>query len=351
MTVTPSSVLARRPAFASFARLLVAALLASTAVFAYLATSHARAEGQLLVYAIVQEQDAELLTRMFRERTGVDVQFIRAAGGEIVSRVIAEAGSPNADVVLGGASNLHIAMALDGVLEPYRSPEADYLGAAEQDADGYWTGFYLTALGIGVNVDRYQQAFGDKPLPETWEDLADPEFAGEIVITDPVASSTAYLFVQTQLQRLGWDDGWAYLERLAPLVGQFPSSGAAPPRMVGAGEYALGVAFVHSLSRNIEQGFPVSLIVPPSTGGDIGSVSIVRDGPNPENARRFVDFMMSVEAQQAFTDQSLTTPLNPGVDLPSAAVARDQIDMIEYDAALAGEQREETLMMWTEIVD
>lgn len=310
-----------------------------------------QAEGQLLVYAIIQEQDAQLLTDLFREETGVDVDFIRSSGGEIVSRVIAEGDSPRADIVLGGASNLHISMAADGVLAPYRSPAADYLTEGSYDPDGYWTGFYLTALGIGINEERFSQAFGDKPIPATWEDLLDPDYSGEIVLTDPVASSTAYLFVQTQLQRLGWDDGWEYLTGLAPLVGHFPTSGAAPPRMVGTGEYTLGVAFVHSLSRHIAEGFPITLVVPPGTGGDVGSVSVIEGGPNPENAQRFVDFIMSVEAQQAFTEQSMTTPLNPGVELPEGVVPRDEIDMIDYDPELAGEQRDEVLTTWSDLVD
>jgi iron(III) transport system substrate-binding protein len=314
-------------------------------------TGTARAQGELLVYSILQEQDAEVLTRLFSETTGIEVQTIRASGGEMVARVTAERNAPRADIVLGGASNLHITMANEGVLAPYLSPEAAYLEGAERDADGYWTGFYLTALGIGVNEERFRQQFADRELPATWEDLLDPAYAGEIVMTDPVASSTAYLFVQTQLQRLGWDDGWQYLEQLAPLVGQFPTSGSAPPRMVGTGEYMFGIAFVHSLSGTIVQGFPVSLVVPPGTGGEVGAVSIIAGGPNPENAQRFVDFMMSVEAQQVFTDQSYTTPLHPDVDLPDAAIPRASIEMIEFDAALAGAQREETLRRWEAIVD
>jgi iron(III) transport system substrate-binding protein len=313
---------------------------------AALALGVGRAQGELLVYSILQEQDAEVLTRLFEEQTGIDVQTIRGSGGEIVARVIAERGAPGADVVLGGASNLHISMANEGVLAPYVTPQGDFLAPSERDPDGYWTGFYLTALGIGINEERFRQQFGDRPLPQTWEDLANEDFAGEIVITDPVASSTAYLFVQTQLQRLGWDDGWAYLEKLAPLVGQFPTSGSAPPRMVGAGEYILGVAFVHSLSSTIQQGFPVTLVVPPGTGGEAGAVSIIADGPNPDNAQRFVDFMMSAEAQQVFADQALITPLNPDVELPAAAVPRSSIDMIDFDANLAGAQREETLRRW-----
>jgi iron(III) transport system substrate-binding protein len=331
---------------ASTVRLAPRWALLALALVAAVAFGAVRAQGDLLVYSILQEQDAEVLTRLFREQTGINVQTIRGSGGEIVARVIAERGAPGADVVLGGASNLHISMANEGVLAPYLTPLADYLGPSERDADGHWTGFYLTALGIGINEERYRQRFGDRPLPATWEDLANEDFAGEIVITDPVASSTAYLFVQTQLQRLGWDAGWAYLEKLAPLVGQFPTSGAAPPRMVGAGEYILGVAFVHSLSTTIQQGFPVTLVVPPGTGGEAGSVSIIAGGPNPENAQRFVDFMMTVDAQQVFTDQSLTTPLNPDVVLPDAAVARSSIEMIDFDANLAGSQREETLRRW-----
>jgi len=313
--------------------------------------SAAFAAEELLMYAIVQQQDAELLAEAFTEETGIDVQLIRGSGGEIVSRVIAEGGAPRADVVLGGASSLHISMAAEGVLDSYVPEAGDYLPDGAIDPDGYWSGFYLTALGIGVNQDRFEQQFGDRPLPETWEDLADPDFAGEIVMTDPVASSTSYLFVQTQLQRLGWDDGWDYLADIAPLVGQFPTSGSAPPRMVGTGEYIFGVAFVHSLSRTIEQGFPVSLIVPPGTGGEVGAVSIIADGPNPEVARQFVEFMQSPKAQQLYAEQALATPLHPEVELPEAAVARDAIDMIEYDAALAGEQRDETLQRWSDLVD
>src|SRR5690606_42098902 len=132
----------------------------------------------------------------------------------------------------------HSADAQAGALPADRSPVAAGMSPVEADHDGYWTGFYLAALGIGVNEERYRQLFGAKPLPATWDDLLDTAYEGEIVITDPTASSTAYLFVQNQLQRLGWDEGWAYLERLAPLVGQFLPSGCAPPQLVGAGVLA-----------------------------------------------------------------------------------------------------------------
>ena len=309
------------------------------------------AQGSLLVYAVVNQDDAELLTGMFRERTGVDVRFVRGSTGELVTRVIAEQGAPQADVLLGGASSLHIAIEEAGASAPYLSPALAVYEPHTHDAEGYWSGFYLTALGIGVNAERFAQRFGDTPTPATWEDLLDPRFAGEIVMTDPVASSTAYLFVQLQLQRLGEEAGWAYLEALAPLVGQFPSSGGAPPQLVGTGEYALGVAFVHALARYRAQGFPVDLVVPPGTVGEIGAVSIIAGGPNPENARRFVDFVLSAEAQQAFVEQSLTTALHPDVVAPEAAIGFEAFELIDYDPVAAGEQRDEVLLRWQRVVD
>lgn len=307
-------------------------------------------EKELLVYSIVNEAESKLFGDLFKEETGITVNYLRAASGELVNRIIAEKDAPKADILLGGPASFHIQAADKGALATYESPVAAQFPAYAKDPDRHWTGFYVTALGIGVNEKRFKEKFGDTPLPKTWEDLANPRFKGEIVVTDPAASSTAYLFVQTQLQRLGWDAGWSYLEKLAPLVGQFPSSGGAPPQLVGSGEYSLGVAYVHALATYREKGFPVKLIVPPQTAGEVGVVSAVKGGPNPDNAKRFIDFVLSQKAQTAFAKESLTVPLNPAVALPPGAVDVSSIDLIKYDSKLAGDQRDAVLARWQKVV-
>ena len=57
-----------------------------------------------------------LLAEMFEAETGIRVNYLRASTGELVSRVIAEAGAPQADVLLGGPSAQHIAIAETGAL-------------------------------------------------------------------------------------------------------------------------------------------------------------------------------------------------------------------------------------------
>ncbi|MDR7556138.1 MAG: ABC transporter substrate-binding protein [Armatimonadota bacterium] len=326
---------------------VVASLALALLVAAVVPQSAPAQANRVLVYAIVQQEEAARLVSLFRERTGLAAEFVRGSGGTIVTRVIAERPNPRADVVLGGASNLHLAMKAAGALLPYVSPITAAVPRTARDPVGYWTGFYYTALGFGVNVDRFKRKFGARPLPTSWEELADRAFRGEIVMTDPVASSTAYLFLSGMLQLLGPEKGWQYFDRLVPNVAQFPSSGSAPPRMLGAGEYAIGISFVHSFGRVIEQGFPVKLVIPEPTPGEVGAVSIIAGGPNPEGARRFVEFMMSREAQQAYTDLSYTTPVRTDVKLPPGAVPRHQIKLMKYDPEAAARDRDAILREWT----
>lgn len=323
------------------------ALLAVVLLLAGMAT----ASRGPVIYAIINEQDALALTDLFEQQTDLQSTVLRGSTGEIVSRVIAERSNPQADIVLGGPSTLHIVLEEEGALEPYLAPGVSDQPPGTFDPEGYWTGWHLTALGIGINTERFERLYDDKPYPETWEDLLDPDYHGEIIVTDPVASSTAYLFVQLQLQRLGWDAGWDYLAQLIPSVGQFPSSGNAPTQLLGAGEYTLGVSYIHMIARNIIQGLPLVLAVPPDTTGAVGVVSIVQGGPNTEAARQFVDFLVGTEAQQLFTDVSLTSPVNPDVVLPVGAVSVDSLQLIDYDAELAAEQRDEVLELWVELVD
>jgi iron(III) transport system substrate-binding protein len=94
------------------------------------------------------------------------------------------------------------------------------------------------------------------------------------------------------------------------------------------------------------QGFPVKIIIPPKTVGEVDAVSIIRGGPNTANARKFVDFMLSREAQELFTSLSHTIPVNPEVARLSGSVAVDSIELLEYDSEKAGAERDAVLERW-----
>jgi iron(III) transport system substrate-binding protein len=300
--------------------------------------------GEVLVYSVVNEDETRALAELFTKQTGVRVNYIRAATGELVNRVIAEKNAPQADILLGGAESLHISTARAGALDAYVSPVPS--PAHTRGADGTWTGFCMLSLGIGVNEERFREKFPGKPYPASWDDLADEAYRGELIFTDPVKSSTGYLFLQSQLQGRGAEAGWEYFKRLTPLAAQLPASGGAPPQLIGRGEYTICVAYIHALQLYSSQGFPVKIIAPPRTVGEIDAVSIIKGGPNGANARKFVDFMLSPEAQELFVSLSNTIPVNPAVKLPPGAVSVDRLDLLNYDSEKAGAEREAVLARW-----
>ncbi len=304
----------------------------------------------LNIYSIIHEEETEALTKLFTEKTGIPVKYLRASTGELVNRVLTEKDNPNADLLLGGASSYHIQLDKNDALLSYKSPFAENLPEYAKSADNTWTGFCVLSLGIGVNTQRYKEKFPDLPLPSSWDDLTNPLYKGEIVITNPLASSTAYLFVQNQLQRLGWDKGWEYLEKLAPLVGQFPDSGSAPAKLIGSGEYSLGVSYIHAINKYRSEGFNVIAIAPSQSAGDVDCISIMKNTKNLEAAKKFVDFMLSVEAQELMSSLDFTVPVNPVAKGIEGSVPLSELDLIAYDVNKASEEKDKVLDLWSKTV-
>lgn len=318
-------------------------------IFGFLLSSCAQEE-ELHIYSIIHEEETQALTDLFTKETGIKVSFLRATTGELVNRIIAERDDPQADILLGGATAYHMQAAEAGALEPYVSPLAKNIPEYALSPNGEYTGFCILTLGIGVNTKRYAQKFSSIPEPKTWEDLLNPAYNGEIVLTNPIASSTAYLFVQNQLQRLGWNKGWDYLLTLAPLVGQFPTSGSAPAKLIGTGEYALGVSYIHALAKYNADGFDVKVIAPPQSVGDVDCIAITKNTKNLEAAKKFVDFMLSPKAQELMSSIDFTLPVNPDATPAKGSVALSEIDLIDYDLDLAATQKNEVLERWAKEV-
>ena len=195
---------------------LVKVILPLAALFIFFGCSKNTEE--LRVYSIIHDEETKALTKLFTKNTGIPVTYLRATTGELVNRVIAEKDAPMADILLGGASAYHIKADKAGALQSYESSLSKKIPNYAKSQNHTWTGFCVLTLGIGINQSRFDTKYPGKKLPASWEDLLDQDYKGEIVMTNPVASSTAYLFVQDQLQRSGWDKGWDYLLKLSEYV-------------------------------------------------------------------------------------------------------------------------------------
>ena len=283
---------------------------------------------------------------------GTTVNMVRLSSGEAYAKIRAEGRNPQTDLWWGGTGDPHLQAAADGLTEEYQSPMLDQLypwAVKQAEVSGYRTvGVYSGALGWGYNKDIFA-AKGITP-PACWKDLLDPALKGEIEIADPNSSGTAYTTLATLVQLMGEDEAFAYLKEMNNNVAQYTKSGSAPVKAAARGETGLGIVFQHDAVSQAVAGFPIVVGSPcEGTGYEIGSMSIVQGGPNPDEAKVFYDWVLTPEVQELMPEAgSFQIPSNASAKVPDEAPDLGSIKLIDYDFATYGssDKRKELLARW-----
>jgi iron(III) transport system substrate-binding protein len=313
-------------------------------------TVPAGAQGRpVMVYGVIHEYTLARLMQLYERQTGGKADFIRLSAGEVATRVQAERQAPKGDVIFGISRAIAESMKAQGLLESYKTPRRTDVPARYVDPDGYWTGSSLTVQGVTINTERWKKELGAASVPKTWEDLLDPKYQGLIVAPSPLSSGTGFTFVVGQLFRLGEEKGWEYLKALDKNVRFYTPSGIAPTRMVAAGEFLIAITFAHDALKAISAGYPVTLVHPPGVSWDIGSVSLVKGGPNPEGGKKFVDWVLGRDPIQLIADLNFEGPLRTDVSLPLGATPLEKLDLVDYKLDWAAQNRVRILKQWGDL--
>ena len=313
------------------------ALLAGTTM---LGAGWAAKAQELVLYCSPQEEWCQQVVTSFESETGISVAMTRKSSGETYAQIKAEADNPRGDVWWGGTGDPHLAAAEEGLTEAYDSPMLgelhDWAINQYEAADGRTVGIYAGALGFGYNTELLAEK-GLEP-PACWADLIKPEFQGEVQIANPNSSGTAYTALATFVQLMGEDEGFDYLKALHANVNQYTKSGSAPIKAAARGETMIGIVFQHDAVTQKVAGFPIEVVSPcEGTGYEIGSMSLIKDGRNPESAKAFYDFVLRADIQsQAGDVGAYQVPSNTGATPPPEAPDFDSINLIDYDFATFG---------------
>lgn len=327
---------------------IIVAILMSLLVACSSSGSGGSKKEKLTIYVGFQEDHAMEAMKQFTADTGIEVDMIRMSGGEILAKIRAEKDNPQADIWYGGPADTFVAAMDENLLSPYKSKEAEKIDDRFKDADGYWTGIYVGALGFATNKDFLEK--NGLEAPTKWEDLLHPAYKNEIVMAHPGSSGTAYTILYTVLKVFGGEDaGFDYLKQLHPQVQQYTTSGSAPGRMVGMGEAGAGILFAHDIIKYQEEGFDSLVLTIPEdgTGYETGAVAIIEGAPQAELAKKFIDWSLGTSAQEVGqrtgSYQNLT---NPDAKEPEKAVKLEDINTIEYDPKEAGSERSRLIDKW-----
>jgi iron(III) transport system substrate-binding protein len=317
----------------------------------------------LTVLCTPQEDWCVAMTQAFQEETGIETSYVRMSSGEALARIRATAEEPEFSVWWGGPADAYISATDEGLLEAYESPNAEVLDPAYVGEGGYWYGVYVGALGFCSNVDVLED-LGVEP-PTSWEDLLDPALEGNVAMAHPATSGTAFTAFWTVVTlkadeleaaeagtgydeedaptQQAIDNAFEYFSQLHQNILQYTRSGAAPGQMAGNGEIGVAIIFSHDCVKLQVEGFEdilVNTFPEEGTGYEIGGMAIIKDAPEPDAAKMWVDWALTADAQSVGQSvNSLQLPTNPETPVSELSVNLSEVNLITYNFLAAGAQR------------
>ncbi len=228
------------------------------------------------------------LTTGFTRATGIKANVFQGTTGQVMARIEAEAANPVVDVLISASWDTATDFTRRGWLLPYTSPNAATVPAALKMETAVAQG--VSALGIVWNP-----ASGT-PRPAEWADLTRPEYRGLVTLPDPAQSGASFELVAALQAKFGWDLFQKLHGNGAVVSGA--NAQALNPVLQGAKAAVFGAVDYISLAGR-EKGESIEVIFPAS--GTVVAprpMMIMRSARQPEEAKRFIDFVLSEEGQK-----------------------------------------------------
>ncbi|MCD8225132.1 MAG: extracellular solute-binding protein [Clostridiales bacterium] len=319
----------------------------STAAAAETEKETASASNKLVVYTSMPEAVANAIIDGYHEATGVEVEVVVASGGELLTRIDSEKENPLGDVMMSGTiSNVKN---VSDLFADYQTENEDAVMDSMKNTEGNLT--RLDVIGSVLIVNN--ELIGDMEITG-YQDLLNPELKGKIAMADPNKSSSAWEHVVNMLYAMGEGDpekGWEYVESFcAQLDGKLLGGSSAVYKGVMDGEYTVGLTSEGSAANQISAGADVSIVH--MAEGVIFSgdgVFMIKGCKNEENAKSFLDYCTSLEAQTMMNDSLNCRTVRTDVPESSTLLAMDKINTIEVDQDFIAEQKKEWMDKFTDI--
>jgi len=273
-------------------------VVAGTFLYASLANVMAQ---NVTLYTSYPAPDIEIVQQVTKSLTGLDVGVVNGSSSVMMRRIEAEGVQPGGDLFWSSSANT--VAPFEAYFEPYQASALEVIPESLHYQGGHI--FLPCAIGVitlMVNSDH----LGDLPMPEKWSDLARPEWAGKIIMPNPESSSTGYTIIWGLSQLL---EEANYKQIIANVA--IAGSTQAVPSSVSSGEYVVGIIYENYPHSYIEGGQDEIRAVYPQDGTfiNVEYAGIIKDAPNPQQARQVMDAILSQEGQAELLKQRFRRPV------------------------------------------
>jgi iron(III) transport system substrate-binding protein len=276
----------------------------------------AKKEGRIVWYTtlVVGQIVRPIIAAFEAKYPGIKVDFVPAPWQETSLRIINEgrANQMKGDLVDGGASFPPLQAA--GLIEPYLVQSAASYPKEFRDPTGLWTANIVQPSTPSVNLDQVKKS----EIPQSYEDLLHPRWKGRMAWPDSPSVAGPPGFIGNVLNTMGQDRGMEYLEKLASQkIANIPSNQRVVLDQNIAGQYPLVLMiYNYHAAISMADGAPIEWLKLSPTLVSFGQMSLLKNGPNPNAAKLFLEFSLSEEGQSVYAAAGYL-PAHPNV--PSKA--------------------------------
>ncbi len=306
--------------------------------------------GEVQLYSTMTEADLNALIDCFNAKyPNIEVIVTNGSAGELTGRIDGEKGNPQGDLVWGGMADsdgTKYAEIFESWVSVYDAENME----GYTSPNGLYSMDHLSTVVFVVNEELEAQ-LGLKI--ESYEDLLDPALKGKIATADPNSSSSAWNNLSNIMAVYGTDSdaAWAYIEKLMPQLTVLGSSSGVF-KNTQAGEYVVGLTYEDGAVNLIKDGATNIRLQYPTNGTSASAfgTALIKNGPNPENAKLMIDFICSAEGQTAlaayqegtlrYTNKNYTSPENAWL------TPADEIKWVVRDVEYMTENKDSILEHW-----
>lgn len=302
--------------------------LAALAAGVALSAASAQAADTLVVYSAGPKPLSAALAKGFEAKTGTKVELFQSTAGKIMARYQSEKANPHVDVMISAAWGHAITLDAAGELMAYTSPNAEKVPASLKTETYVAQG--AAALAIAYNTKS------NLPAPAKWSDLTKPIYKDQITMPDPSSSGSALSLLQGLVTK-DEKGTWAMFEKLKAngMIVPGANNAALTPVLQGAKGVVFGAVDYIVLGAKAK-GESIEVVYP-----EDGTVLaprpmfIPKSANNADAAKKFIDYALSEEGQQAVAKVYL---MPARTDIKAKRPGYSELNVIEFDEAAAAKE-------------
>jgi iron(III) transport system substrate-binding protein len=299
----------------------------------------------LTIYSGRSENLIGPLLERFAEEAGVQIDVRYGDSADLALLIGEEGGRTPADVFLSQSPGTVGYLAERDLLAPLDDETLEAVPSQFESPAGLWVGVSARRRVVVYNSDEVSES----ELPRSVFDITGPEYRGRVGVAPSNASFQDFVSAMRQVEGDAATADW--LGELAANDPQIYANNNAIVEAVGRGEIPFGLVNHYYNERFLadDPGLPSRNYVFPD--GDLGSiplvttVSVLESSDRADEANRFVEFLLTAEAQRFYSEETFEYPLAAGVEPPAGIEPLPEDVELGYDIEELGAELESTARM------